>query len=91
MDRYELAELGNTIRRLRVERNMTLAELSDKTGIQMATLSRMENNKMTGTLDAFNAIAEAFGMKLSELFQEYEKDQFESDEIEVMEVFVGAN
>jgi transcriptional regulator with XRE-family HTH domain len=70
MDRYELGELGNTIRRLRTERGMTLIELSDKTGIQPATLSRMENNKMVGSLDAFNALAEAFKMKLSELFQE---------------------
>ncbi len=60
----DLGNIGRTIRRLRIERNWTLRELSDKTGIQPATLSRMENNKMIGTLDAFNALSEAFKMKL---------------------------
>lgn len=91
MDRYELGELGNTIRRLRVERNFTLAELSDKTGIQPATLSRMENNKMVGSLDAFNALAEAFKMKLSELFQECEKDIHESFEKELVDIYISGN
>lgn len=91
MDMADLGNLGRTVRRLRIERNMTLAELSDKTGIQPATLSRMENNKMIGSLDAFNALAEAFGMKLSELFQECEKDQEEADEKELMEIFISGN
>lgn len=86
MFRNELGELGYTIRRLRVERNMTLAEVSDKTGIQPAILSRMENNKMVGTLNAFNALAEAFRMKLSELFEECEKDTHEAFEEHLVEL-----
>lgn len=89
MDMGDLERLGKTIRRLRVERNMTLMELSDKTGIQPATLSRMENNKMIGTLDAFNALAEAFGIKLSELFQECEEDTSEADEMALMDIFMS--
>lgn len=91
MDRNELGELGNTIRRLRTERGLTLIELSDKTGIQPATLSRMENNKMVGSLDAFNALAEAFKMKLSELFQECEKDIHEAFETKLMDVYISGN
>lgn len=91
MDMGDLVELGKTIRRLRIERNWTLKELSDKTGIQPATLSRMENNKMIGSLDAFNALAEAFRMKLSELFQECEKDALESFEMELMDTFISGN
>ena len=86
MYKDELTELGSTIRRLRVERSLTLVELSDETGIQLATLSRMENNKMVGTLDAFNAIAEAFRMKLSELIRECEKDQLEAFEEHLVEL-----
>ena len=81
MDMGDLGELGKTIRRLRMARNITLTEFSDKTGIQPATLNRMENNKMIGTLDAYNALAEAFRLKLSEFFQECEKDQLESFEV----------
>ena len=91
MDMADLGNLGNTIRRLRVARNWTLAELSDKTGIQPATLSRMENNKMVGSLDAFNALAEAFKMKLSELFQECEKDIHEAFEAKLMDVYISGN
>jgi len=86
MDRNELCELGFTIRRLRTERNMTLVQVSDLTGIQPATLSRMENNKMIGTLDSYNALSEAFRMKLSELFQECEKDRLEAFEADLMEL-----
>lgn len=85
MDKMELGEIGCTIRRLRAERNFTLKQLSDKTGIQMASLSRMENNKMMGALDSYYALAEAFRMKLSELFQEYEKDRLAVFETEVMD------
>ena len=38
MDMADLGNIGRTIRRLRIERNWTLKELSDKTGIQPATL-----------------------------------------------------
>ena len=86
MDRNELCELGFTIRRLRTERNMTLMQVSDLTGIQPATLSRMENNKMIGTLDSYNALAEAFRMKLSEIFQECEKDRLEVFEADLQEL-----
>ncbi len=89
MDMADLGNIGRTIRRLRTERNWTLKVLSDRTGIQPATLSRMENNKMIGTLDAFNALSEAFKMKLSKLFQECEKDQAEADDIAAMEAFIS--
>ena len=86
MYKDELVEMGYTIRRLRVERSLTLAELSEKTGIQMATLSRIENNKMVGTLDTFNTLAETFRMKLSELIHECEKDQLEAFEEHLVEL-----
>lgn len=58
MDKVELGEIGCTIRRLRTERNFTLKQLSDKTGIQMATLSRIENHKISGSLKNYFRIAQ---------------------------------
>lgn len=65
---------GYTIRRLREKYEITLQELSTRTGVQIATLSRIEHFKMTGTMQAYMALAEAFEMKLSKFFVECEKD-----------------
>lgn len=42
--------IGRIIRRLRKERKITLLELSQKSGVAIATLSRIETGKMTGRL-----------------------------------------
>lgn len=60
-------ELGSKIRKLRKARKMTLVELSESSGVQLATLSRIENNKMTGTLESHMNIARALGINLAEL------------------------
>jgi phosphoribosylamine-glycine ligase len=41
---------GEIIHGLRKEKKITLLELSEKSGVALATLSRIENGKMTGTL-----------------------------------------
>ena len=61
--------LGGTINKLRKERKMTLVELSEKSGVALATLSRMENNKMTGTLESHMKICEALEIALPELYK----------------------
>ncbi len=65
-------ELGRKLKSLRKERKMTLRELSEKSGVQIATLSRMENNSMTGTLDSHANICKAFGVSLADFYGEIE-------------------
>lgn len=60
--------LGDTIHALRKEKKMTLLELAEKSGVALATLSRMENGKMTGTLESHMKICEAIGIPLPELY-----------------------
>jgi len=62
--------VGETIHRLRKERKMTLLELSQKSGVALATLSRVENGKMTGTLDSHMRISEALQINLPDLYKE---------------------
>ena len=62
--------LGKRIRALRKARKLTLVEISKKTGIDQATLSRIENEKMTGTLDSHMRLAEALGVRLPELYDQ---------------------
>jgi len=61
--------IGSRIKELRESHKMTLTELSEKSGVQIATLSRIENLKMTGTLESHLNIAKALGVDLVELYQ----------------------
>jgi len=48
--------------------------MSKITGIQTATLSRIENDKMEGGLNTYMLIAGGLDLKLSELFAAIESD-----------------
>jgi len=62
--------LGKRLHDLRKSRKMTLVELARKTGIDQATLSRIENGKMTGTLESHMLLATALGVRLPDLYNE---------------------
>ena len=57
---------GDRLKQLRKENKLTLKQLSKKSGVAVATISRMEANKMTGTLKAHTAICDALGLTLAE-------------------------
>jgi len=67
-------KIGSTIKRLRKQKRMTLKEMSKITGIQTGSLSRIENDKMNGSLNTYMLIAGGLDLKLSELFATIEKD-----------------
>lgn len=62
-------QIGEIIHNIRKECKMTLVELAEKSGVALATLSRMENGRMTGTLDSHMRICEALGTTLPELYK----------------------
>ena len=62
--------LGEIIKKFRKEKDMTLLDLSQKSGVALATLSRVENGKMTGTLKSHINICEALGIALTDLYKE---------------------
>lgn len=63
-------KLGDIIKRLRKERKMTLLGLSKESGVALATLSRIENGRMTGTLQSHMEICKAFKITLPELYKD---------------------
>ena len=67
-------KIGKKLRELRKEKNMTLEELSQKSGVALATLSRIENNKMTGTLASHNRLCKALSASLVELYGKLEDE-----------------
>ncbi|MBU0684005.1 MAG: cupin domain-containing protein [Candidatus Omnitrophota bacterium] len=87
-------KLGNRIHELRKLKNMTLEELSEKSGVALATLSRMENNKMPGTLNSHQKICKALGASLAELYRELEDETKTVENVpqnERTEHFISAN
>jgi transcriptional regulator with XRE-family HTH domain len=74
--------IGKKLEALRKTQKMSLTELANKSGVQLATLSRIENMKMVGTLESHMNIAKALGVDVTELYKDIHK---ETAEIEVSE------
>lgn len=60
--------IGTKIRALRKSQKMTLVELSERSGVQVATISRIETGKMMGRLDSHMNIAKALGVDITQLY-----------------------
>ncbi len=61
--------IGERIREFRKAQKMSLTELSNKSGVQLATLSRIEHQKMTGTIESHIAIAKALSVDVAQLYK----------------------
>lgn len=62
-----LARVGPRLKRVRTERNLTLTELAETTGISKSTLSRLESGQRKPSLELLLPIAQAHRMPLDEL------------------------
>ncbi|MEU3876451.1 MULTISPECIES: XRE family transcriptional regulator [Streptomyces] len=62
-----LAEVGPRLKRLRVQRGVTLAALSEATGISKSTLSRLESGQRRPSLELLLPISQAHQVPLDEL------------------------
>lgn len=76
--------LGQRIKQLRQEKKISLTALADKSGVQIATLSRIENGKMTGTLESHMDIAKAIGIELTELYKGLDARKSDGDNAEAV-------
>ena len=65
-----MMKIGSIIRQLRQNNDLTLEDLSKKSGMALATLSRIENDKMTGTLASHLKISRALGVTLAQLYSD---------------------
>lgn len=62
-----LDAVGPRLRTLRTSRGVTLAELSESTGISVSTLSRLESGQRRPTLELLLQLAKAHNLPLDEL------------------------
>ncbi len=67
MDEQVLHDVGPRLRALRARRGVTLAELSEETGVSVSTLSRLESGARKPTLELLLPLARAHAVTLDEL------------------------
>jgi len=72
--------IGEKIRKIRQERNMTLDDLSKSSGVAKATLSRMENGVVGGNFKTLNKIAQTLDISIDYLISESKKANDENIE-----------
>ena len=70
---YALVELkeglGAMVAQQRKEAGVTQSQLADKTGIQQAMVSKLENGKVNPTIETLECIACALGKKVKITFE----------------------
>ena len=66
----DLIHIAERIREIRRKQSLTVAQLADKSGFSKAFISRLENFRVSASVNALNKITEALGITMAELFQE---------------------
>ena len=61
-------DLGVRVREIRKARGWKLKDLSDRTGLAVSTISKMERGEISLTYDRFMRLAQGLGMDVGELF-----------------------
>ncbi|MFT5207815.1 MAG: transcriptional regulator with XRE-family HTH domain [Candidatus Omnitrophota bacterium] len=80
-------KLGTNIKKLRKERRLTLYDVATRTGFDVATISRIENGKMTGTIASHLAIAKVLDVNLPDLYEKAFNDDDEKKKAEISAFF----
>ncbi|MCH9649106.1 MAG: helix-turn-helix domain-containing protein [Deltaproteobacteria bacterium] len=79
--------VGQKIRRLRKQRNLTQTELASRIGIQQSDLSRMEKGEYRVSLDTLFRILGEFGMGISEFFDEMAHESLDATDVQLVKTF----
>jgi len=62
------APIGKALRRLRLQNDWTLADVAERTGLAVSTLSKVENDRMSLTFDKIVSLCEGLGVDIGTLF-----------------------
>lgn len=65
--------IGGKLRNVRKAQGTTLVELAKRSGVDAATISRIETGRMTGTLESHAKLARALGVRLTEVLSGLEE------------------
>lgn len=67
------AAIGKQVRALRQAQRITVAELSQQTGLSIGMLSKIENGVTSPSLTSLQTLATAFGVPVTALFRRFEE------------------
>lgn len=76
--------VGQKIRQLRKDRNITQTELSQRIGIQQSDLSRMEKGEYRVSLDTLFRVLAEFNVGVSEFFEDLNRESYSPREMRLM-------
>lgn len=62
--------LGEVMREIRSRNSWTLKQMSEKSGIPVSTLSKVEHNRLTLTYDKLQQLSQRLNIRMSDLFAE---------------------
>src|SRR5262245_58284985 len=62
--------LGSLLRGLRLRNHWTLKEMSERTGISLSTLAKVEHDRLTLTYDKLLQLSQRLNLRMSDLFSE---------------------
>jgi transcriptional regulator with XRE-family HTH domain len=79
--------VGDRIRTLRKDRNLTQSELAASIGIQQSDLCRIENGEYKVSLETLFKILSIFQMKVAEFFHEEVPPSFTDAEVDFLRDF----
>jgi transcriptional regulator with XRE-family HTH domain len=65
--------LGRLLRGLRMRKEWTLKEMSERTGIPLSTLAKVEHDRLTLTYGKLQQVSQRLKIRMSELFAEPER------------------
>src|SRR5690625_4498227 len=67
-------EIGTAIKQERINRNFSIRELADKSGLSPSAISKIENNKTIPNVITMKNIANAMGLSAAYFFIEKDED-----------------
>lgn len=79
--------LYEKVNKLRIEKQMSVAELYKKAGISHATLHYWKQRETMPTIEVLEAISEALNVSLSTLLFDVEEDKLTGNEIELISLW----
>jgi len=70
-----MLDIGSVLKKARLEKGMTLEDLSSRCGYSKALISRIENNSVSPSIGSLTKISEFLDLKLYNIFSAVEVDE----------------
>ncbi|MDG6774348.1 helix-turn-helix domain-containing protein [Thiomicrorhabdus sp. ZW0627] len=67
--------IGKVVNKVRKKQGLTIAEVSDQSGISRGMLSKIENAQVSPSLDSLLKISRSLGVPISSFFKEFDSEE----------------